>query len=289
MTEKKPTETESLDQSLAEIRHAVERQLGVERPPAADVDPATVTRFSPNLPEQLDPDRRQELEAIARQLDPWLQGPFLLGGDLVVGGAWRIDARWNALEGKVPADLSGKRVLDVGTNAGYDAFMFRLRGAGHVLAIEPSEFLNQALFLESIYESGADFQYIGWQELDPERHGSFDLVHCNGVLYHELDPIRMLVRLRRMVGEDGVAYIGSMMLASPELSEFARFVPTSYYGDPTWWWVPGRLALRWMLETAGFDVVDEIDLGNGPPGEFEVVNGYLVAKPAGEPPVDVDR
>jgi hypothetical protein len=95
--------------------------------------------------------------------------------------------------------------------------------------------------------------------------------------------MRMLARLRRMLNDGGTAFIGSMMLASPELSEFVRFVPGPYYGDPTWWWVPGRLALRWMLEAAGFEVVGEIDLGDGPPGGFAVVNGYVVAKLAGEP------
>jgi SAM-dependent methyltransferase len=186
-------------------------------------------------------------------------------------------------------ELSGKRVLDVGTNAGYDAFMFSLRGAESVLAVEPTEFIEQALFLESVYRSGVDFQRIGWQQLDPELHGRFDVVHCNGVLYHELHLIRMLSRLRRMLSDDGTAFIGSMMLASPELSEFVRFVPGPYYGDPTWWWVPGRLAFRRMLEATGLEVTGEIDQGNGPPGEFAVVNGYMVAKPAGEPVAGVDE
>ena len=29
-----------------------------------------------------------------RSSSPWLQGPFLLGGDLLIGGAWRNDQRW---------------------------------------------------------------------------------------------------------------------------------------------------------------------------------------------------
>src|SRR5439155_2264570 len=99
--------------ALANIRQAVERQLGVERPPAADVDAATVTRFSADLPEELPLNRRRELEGMARRLDPWLQEPFLLGGDLLVGGTWRTDKRWELLADKVP-DVSGKRVLDVG-------------------------------------------------------------------------------------------------------------------------------------------------------------------------------
>jgi hypothetical protein len=74
-----------------------------------------------------------------------------------------------------------------------------------------------------------------------------------------------------------------MMLASAEHSEYARFVPGSYYGDKTWWWVPGRLATRWMLEAAGFEVRQELDVHPGPPGEFPTVNGYFELG-RGEPP-----
>ena len=90
-------------------------------------------------------------------------------------------------------------MLDVGSNAGYDPFMFHLRGAAYVLACEPFEFHEQALFLESVYRTGVDFQQIGWQDLDPEEHGTFDLVHCHGVLYHELHPMAMLAALAAML------------------------------------------------------------------------------------------
>jgi SAM-dependent methyltransferase len=278
-------DVERIDDALSEIRQAVARQLGVERPAAVEVDPATLTRFSPDLPAELPAADRSALEDKAAQLDPWLQGPFLLGGDLVVGGTWQNDRRWELMGEQVP-EVSGKSVLDVGTNGGYDAFTFKLRGAARVVAIEPSEFISQAHFLESVYRSGVDFQRLGWQDLDPERQGRFDLVHCHGVLYHELHPMRMLIRLRRMLADGGFAMIGSMQLASPELSEHARFVPGAYYGDPTWWWVPGRLALRWMVEAVGFEVVDTIDLGYGPAGEFRVVNGYVVARPSDAPVPD---
>jgi hypothetical protein len=66
-----------------------------------------------------------------------------------------------------------------------------------------------------------------------------------------------------------------MMLADPELSEYSRFVPGAYYGDPTWWWVPGRLNMRWMLEAAGLEVRRRLPDHPGPPGDFATVNGYF--------------
>lgn len=275
---------------LDAIRRDVERQLGVERIEANGFDPETLVRFAPDLPHALEPARRAELEARAEELQPWLQGPFLLGGDLVVGGAWRNDQRWIGLGAHVP-DLAGARVLDVGSNAGYDAFMFKLLGAQHVLACEPFAFIRQAEFLESVYRSGAQFAELGWEDLHPEAHGRFDLVHCHGVLYHEPHPMLLLEHLRALLEDRGTLLLGSMMLADPTLSEHARFVPGSYYGDESWWWVPGRLAMRWMLDAAGFEVHEEFSVSDGPPGEFRVVNAYFraSAKEPATPPLSARR
>ncbi len=275
------TAQHDVGRALERIRAAVDRQLGVERPPAADVPIDRLVRFSPDLPTELSTEERDRLAAKAEKLQPWLQGPFLLGGDLVVGGAWRNDQRWTGLAEHVP-DIVGKRVLDVGSNAGYDPFMFNLRGAAEILACEPFEFHEQALFLESIYQTGIDFQQIGWQQLDPQKHGTFDLIHCHGVLYHEPHPMAMLLALRQMLAPNGTMLFGSMMLDSAELSEYIRFVPNAYYGDPTWWFVPGRLAMRWMLEAAGFVHEEEFGTSDGPPGEFPTINGYFRLS-AGQP------
>ncbi len=260
---------------MSRLRDAVDDQLGLGRPSPPAVDPSTLVRFAADLPAELTSEEHDRLATTARELDPRLQGPFLLGGDLVVGGAWRTDLRWSGLSNHVPEDLSGQHVLDVGSNAGYDAFMFNRRGAEHVLACEPFDFIRQARFLEELYRTGVEFQQLGWQALDPAVQGKFSLVHCHGVLYHEMHPVALLQRLREMVAPGGTLLLGSMMLADPELAEYARFVPTSYYDDPTWWWVPGRLAMRWMLEAVGFDIREEFGLANGPPGQFATVNSYF--------------
>ena len=202
----------------------------------------------------------------------------MLAGNLVIPGVWRNDQRWESLDEHV-GDLTGKRVLDVGSNAGYDPFMFKLRGASEVLACEPFAFIHQAQFLESIYHSGVDFRQIGWQQLDPEEHGLFDLVHCNGVLYHEPNPLGMLLRLRSMLADGGEMLFGSMLHASAEQSEYIRFVPDAYAGDKTWWFVPGRLAMRWMLEVSGF-AAHELIVAEGPRGEFRTLNAYFLARPS---------
>jgi SAM-dependent methyltransferase/predicted O-methyltransferase YrrM len=263
---------------IQEVLRSVEEMTRTQLPALAlkerTLDLRELPRFSPDLPDEIDDDRRRALQREIEALSPWLQGPFYLGGDVVIEGLWRNDQRWVGLA-EIVGDLTGKRVLDVGSNAGYDPFMFHLLGAEQVLACEPFEFIAQAQFLEGIYRTGVQFEQIGWQALDPNVHGRFDLIHCNGVLYHEPDPLGMLARLRVMLADDGVMLFGSMMLASAEHSEYARFVPADYAGDPTWWWVPGRLALRWMLEVTGFSTGPDLGVFEGPRGQFPVVNGYF--------------
>jgi hypothetical protein len=81
-----------------------------------------------------------------------------------------------------------------------------------------------------------------------------------------------------MVADDGQLLFGSMLHASREQSEYIRFVPDSYAGDRTWWFVPGRLAMRWMLEVCGFEV-EELLISDGVRGEFATLNAYFRGRP----------
>ena len=271
MSAAESTEAHRIEEAVGRLAEASAALPSPDEPP---VDPKRLAPFAARLPEELSDADRRRLTKQAEELGPWFQGPFPLGGDLVTGGRWRSDLRWRVLDGRVPSDLSATRVLDVGCNAGYDPFMFRYRGASEVVGCEPSWPYDQAVFLESIYETGAVLRRIGWQQLDPEDQGRFDLIHCNGVLYHEPNPMLMLQRLRPMLADGGTVLLGTMLLASSELSEHARFVPGAFAGDRTWWWVPGRLAFRWMCEAVGFRVGQEFGLFEGPRDTFPVVAAY---------------
>jgi SAM-dependent methyltransferase/predicted O-methyltransferase YrrM len=263
--------------ALDRVRELTEAQRPLLNLPDRRIDGSTIPHFA-ELPGAMTPAELERLQQKINRLSPWLQGPFAVGADVVIEGIWRNDERWTHL-GPHVTDVAGKRVLDVGSNAGYDPFMFHRLGAREVLACEPYEFIAQARFLESIYQTGVDFQQLGWQRLDPALHGRFDIVHCNGVLCHEINPIGMLQRLRAMLADDGELLLGSMMLADATLSEYTRFVRHDYARDPTWWWVPGRLALRRMMDAVGLETEFLPLRFAGPSGEFEIINGYLRGRP----------
>jgi hypothetical protein len=163
------------------------------------------------------------------------------------------DQRWALLQRVLPADLDDARVLLLGGDADHDGARLARRGAA----------------VHRIHG--------GWQELDATQDGPFDLVLCDALLHRDAHPVALLQAVRSVLAPGGALVLGSAILAGPEGSETLRVVPGSYAGDPTWWMVPGRLALRWMVEAAGFRVDDELLAEDGPRGEFPVRTAYLRA------------
>lgn len=266
------TSSESENTNLQQIRGAVADQLGdwatgIVRLADASVD------LKPRWREPIPP--ISEILQSVEDLQPWLQGPFPLPDGLVIAGPWRTDVRWQSLSPSLP-DVQGKTVLDIGTNAGYDAFRFHALGASRVVACEPFQFIEQARLLNSIYDTPIEFIQIGWQQLDPAELGTFDVVHCHGVLYHEPHPQALLERIRTMTTEGGTAIVGSILHNDPTQADSLKYLPRGYFNDPTWWFLPGRLAFRWMLEAAGLQSIDELAPTGGAPGEFETIDQYHI-------------
>ena len=246
-------------------------------------EPALPVRFAADLPATLQPEDRDALLARLGAHGPWGQGPFVLAGDLCVGDRGTDHRRWAELAPEIAEDLPGRRVLDVGSDAGYDSFMFARLGAAGVVGVEDGEAHAQAMLLESTYRTGVDFRRLGWHQLDPADLGQFDIVHCHNTLCRELNPVALLEALRPLLRDGGTLLLGTMVLTDPERSDCIRLVPTGLGGDPSWRMVPGRLALRWMLRAAGFTVRDELAMSSVPGGELRVVDGYVrcvAAQPA---------
>jgi tRNA (mo5U34)-methyltransferase len=170
----------------------------------------------------------------------------------------------------IPADLTGKTVLDIGCNAGFYAFEMKRRGAARVVAVDSDpRYLAQARLAADVL--GLDIEL---RELDvyhvAELESRFDLVIFMGVLYHLRHPLLALDLLFDHVVRDQLLF--QSMLRGPdtvpalepdyafaETAQFALpdypamyFVEHCYAGDWTNWWIPNRAGVEAMLRSAGF-------------------------------------
>jgi tRNA (mo5U34)-methyltransferase len=216
-----------------------------------------------------------QIEAKVRELGDWFHN-IDLGGvqtapDHVLGDYPRV--KWRRFADAIPADLSGRSVLDVGCNAGFYAIEMKRRGADRVVGIDSDErYLAQARFAAEVAAVEIEFRRMSVYDI-PALAERFDIVLFMGVLYHLRHPLLALDLLYEHVAGD-VLIFQSMLRGSPGLRTIAadfdfserdhfddpryprmHFVEHAYAGDPTNWWIPNRAAAEAMLRSAGFDIV----------------------------------
>jgi tRNA (mo5U34)-methyltransferase len=170
----------------------------------------------------------------------------------------------------LPADLSGKKALDVATFNGYWAFEMEKRGAD-VTAIDlddPREWdypnpVRPHLTYTSKDDIGAGYRIAhealnssvqrvmcSVYDLSPEKVGTFDLVHCGDLLLHLREPLKALEAMRSVTTGE--------LLLSEGIDAFAPrgdYGPTTQYmggWDDLLWWVPSLETLAQMVVDAGF-------------------------------------
>jgi tRNA (mo5U34)-methyltransferase len=191
-----------------------------------------------------------------------------LPGGLVTDGIY--DHRPLVPYYRLPDNLTGQRVLDVGTADGFWAFELERRGAD-VTAVDVerlSELDLPPAARASIVESGADrrleFHFaeahrrLGSSvrlmresvfELDPADLGQFDLVHCGDLLVHLEHPLAALRRLRALTA--GEALVADVISDQP-----GTLVEYRGGWEAASWWLPSVTALAQMVHDAGFGEVE---------------------------------
>lgn len=184
------------------------------------------------------------------------------------------EIKWASFKHAIPADLTGKSVLDIGCNGGFYSIEMKKRGASRVLGIDfDDRYLAQARFAAEM--SGVDVEFRKLSVYDIAQLGEkFDWVLFMGVLYHLRHPLLVLDMLHDHVVKDRLLF-QSLMRGStetPELQDnypFADkciflkegypamyFVEKNYAGDPTNWWIPNRACAEAMLRSAGFRIIE---------------------------------
>jgi tRNA (mo5U34)-methyltransferase len=181
--------------------------------------------------------------------------------------------KWRRFAAALPADLSGRTVLDIGCNAGFYAIEMKRRGAARVVGIDADQdYLNQARFAAEVI--GVELELHELSVYDVGTLGErFDIVLFLGVLYHLRHPLLALDLIHEHVTRDLLVF-QSMQRGSnaieplegdypfTEVEVFDRpgfpklhFIERRYADDPTNWWAPNRACSEAMLRSAGFEII----------------------------------
>lgn len=211
---------------------------------------------------------------------------------------------WAPLDARaygIPADLSGKRVLDVGAWDGYWTFEALKRGALQAVAIDDfSDYLGQLDQGERQAWETFDLcrEALGYSQLQAPRFdmtvydvtpqllgGSFDVVFFFGTIYHLRHPLLALDRLSALCSEE-------IFLESAILDDFSpyrggygqgygnndmvmEFYPEKQYGsNDSNWWSPTLTCLMHLVKAAGFDQVEGWKLTPNP-RELHQCRGFV--------------
>lgn len=179
-----------------------------------------------------------------------------LGNGIVTPG---IDDSPRKLEGlHMPADLTGKTVLDIGAYDGFFSFAAERRGAARVLATDKVCWNLYGMATKDGFDlarqalgSRVEEMVIGVEDITPERVGVFDVVLMLGVLYHAEDPFRY-IRIASSVCREML-----ILETHVDAEDYPRpamvFYPgATLNGDTTNWWGPNRAAVEGMLRESGF-------------------------------------
>jgi len=163
---------------------------------------------------------------------------------------------------QIPADLTGKTVLDIGAYDGFYSFEAERRGAARVVAADDwawnwpgSDAKRNFDLAHDVLHSKVEPVVVSVEDLSPDKvGGQFDVVFFLGVLYHAPDPIGYLRNVRSVTG--GLAIVETVVdLLDVPVPASAYYPRDTLNNDGSNHFGPNQLAVEGMLESAGFGSV----------------------------------
>lgn len=176
----------------------------------------------------------------------------------------------------LPEDLTGRRVLDVGTFDGFYAFLAEHRGADRVLAVDNEQYRRWVASRWGIeLKGGEGFQAIRrlldskvvYRRMDAfeldRLEESFDFTYCFGILHRVDNPLGLLRLLRKRTAPGGVVLVETYGIGAEHRDGPAIRVSAPgevYRGDDFVYWGFADTGLERLAKIAGFDRVEELDV-----------------------------
>ncbi len=182
---------------------------------------------------------------------------FLLPNGKVAEGSMSLAWQQQRIESfRLPENLSGKRVLDIGPWDGYYTFEMERRGA-EVTAVDVVD-LDTFRSLHRAFGSSATYIQAELYDLDPAELGTFDIVLCLGVLYHLKHPFLAMEKLCALTS--GVCIIDTFVIDGKDyLAGNRRTIPYAEFyergelaGQLDNWCGPTVGAVEAWIRSAGF-------------------------------------
>jgi tRNA (mo5U34)-methyltransferase len=180
--------------------------------------------------------------------------------------------KWRQIEPHLPPDLHGRRVLDIGCNAGFYSFELAKRGA-EVTAIDiDRRYLRQAHWAAEQYGLADRIEFREGSVYSLARAGErYDIVWFLGVLYHLRHPQLALDILHDVTGSQMVLQTltlpgKSIGRVRENIGLFERnamnrrgwprmaLIEHALENDPTNWWAPNEPCIEAMARIAGFRI-----------------------------------
>jgi tRNA (mo5U34)-methyltransferase len=179
-----------------------------------------------------------------------------LGGGVVTPG---LDASPQKLETiGMPADLTGRSVLDLCSWNGFFAFEAERRGAARVMAVDHYCWNGEGWGTKAGFDlarralgSKVEDRDVDVLDVSPETTGVFDLVLFLGVLYHMRHPLLALEKVAAITA-DMLILETHVDLTRIDRPVMAFYPGTELGGDGSNWCGPNEACVIGMLRAAGF-------------------------------------
>ena len=193
-------------------------------------------------------DNQRQVERLAKL--GWYHSIELPDGSVIPGHQSIEQLRTRLRQFHIPADLTGKRVLDIGAWDGWFSFEMERRGAS-VLAVDSAK-NTRLLEARALLGSRIDYHIADICRLTAKDIGTFDIVLFLGVLYHLKHPLLALENVCGMCRD--MACIESFVTdgdpSGIPLMEY--YETTELRGQLDNWCGPNTACLLAFTRTAGF-------------------------------------